>query len=98
MQCSFCHKGMTEKRRLISSPADGPRVYICHECVAVCATIVADENGEQTGPEAGSLLNHPLAAELVDAVLTWAAEEAEGSPAPEALAQVRRIAVRMLTL
>jgi len=38
--CSFCHRGTEEVGRLISGP-DG--VYICDECVALCAEILEEE-------------------------------------------------------
>jgi ClpX C4-type zinc finger protein len=34
--CSFCLKPKTEVRRLVA----GPGVYICNECVALCAQLV----------------------------------------------------------
>ena len=33
LQCSFCHKSKDVVAKLISSPSDYPRVYICDECV-----------------------------------------------------------------
>jgi hypothetical protein len=33
--------------KLISSPADGPRSYICDECVAVCNSILGEGPGGQ---------------------------------------------------
>ncbi len=33
--------------KLISSPSDYPRAYICNECVGVCQTILEDEKREQ---------------------------------------------------
>jgi ATP-dependent Clp protease ATP-binding subunit ClpX len=34
--------------KLISSPSDYPRAYICDECVAVCNSILEDDRGEAT--------------------------------------------------
>jgi ATP-dependent Clp protease ATP-binding subunit ClpX len=45
-RCSFCQKPQDTVRRLIASPAEGPRSYICNECVVVCKDIV-----DQDGPE-----------------------------------------------
>ena len=45
-RCSFCQKPQDSVRRLIASPAEGPRSYICNECVVVCKDIV-----DQDGPE-----------------------------------------------
>ncbi len=47
LRCSFCHKSQEAVRKLISSPDDRPRAYICDECVAVCNTIVEDDSGER---------------------------------------------------
>lgn len=45
--CSFCMKPNTEVRKLIA----GPGVYICDECVDLCAQIVADELNKPAGPD-----------------------------------------------
>jgi ATP-dependent Clp protease ATP-binding subunit ClpX len=50
LRCSFCHKSQDAVAKLISSPSDYPRAYICDECVAVCNSILEDDKGEaQTG-------------------------------------------------
>ena len=50
LRCSFCHKSQDAVAKLISSPSDYPRAYICDECVAVCNSILEDDRGEtQTG-------------------------------------------------
>ena len=36
LRCSFCHKSQDAVAKLISSPSDYPRAYICDECVAIC--------------------------------------------------------------
>jgi ATP-dependent Clp protease ATP-binding subunit ClpX len=41
--CSFCHKSQDVVGKLISSPNDYPRAYICDECIAVCNTILEDD-------------------------------------------------------
>ncbi|MBF0119148.1 MAG: ATP-dependent Clp protease ATP-binding subunit ClpX [Desulfobacterales bacterium] len=38
--CSFCGKNQREVRKLIA----GPAVYICDECVVLCAEIIAEES------------------------------------------------------
>lgn len=43
LQCSFCHKRQETVGKLVSSPSDKPRAYICNECVAVCAAIIEDD-------------------------------------------------------
>src|SRR4030088_2085398 len=40
LRCSFCNKDQNEVRKLIA----GPTVFICDECVEVCADIVSEEN------------------------------------------------------
>jgi ATP-dependent protease Clp ATPase subunit len=48
LYCSFCRKGQDKVAKLISSPADGPRSYICDECVAVCNSILGEGPGEHS--------------------------------------------------
>ena len=51
LRCSFCHKSQDVVGKLISSPSDYPRAYICDECIAVCNSILEDDKGE---PAAGA--------------------------------------------
>ena len=46
LRCSFCHKTQDEVRKLISSPNDYPRAYICDECIFVCLSILKDDEIE----------------------------------------------------
>jgi ATP-dependent Clp protease ATP-binding subunit ClpX len=55
LRCSFCHKSQDAVAKLISSPSDYPRAYICDECVAVCNSILEDDRGG--GAEAGHAPN-----------------------------------------
>ena len=41
VRCSFCNKSQNQVRKLISGPHNG--VYICDECVDVCAEIIEEE-------------------------------------------------------
>ncbi len=52
LRCSFCHKSQDAVAKLISSPSDYPRAYICDECVAVCNSILEDDRTAtpQTAP------------------------------------------------
>ncbi|HOK45524.1 MAG TPA: ATP-dependent Clp protease ATP-binding subunit ClpX [Bryobacteraceae bacterium] len=43
LRCSFCHKSQDAVGKLISSPSDYPRAYICDECIAVCNSILEDD-------------------------------------------------------
>jgi ATP-dependent Clp protease ATP-binding subunit ClpX len=51
LRCSFCHKSQDVVGKLISSPSDYPRAYICDECIAVCNSILEDDKPET--PTAG---------------------------------------------
>src|SRR5271168_234221 len=50
LRCSFCHKSQEQVEKLISSPSEYPRSYICNECVGVCQQILEDEKREQASP------------------------------------------------
>ncbi|HXJ39756.1 MAG TPA: ATP-dependent Clp protease ATP-binding subunit ClpX [Bryobacteraceae bacterium] len=52
LRCSFCHKSQDVVGKLISSPSDYTRAYICDECIAVCNSILDDDRPEpaSTGP------------------------------------------------
>ncbi len=47
LRCSFCHKSQDVVGKLISSPNDYPRAYICDECIAVCNSILEDDRHDQ---------------------------------------------------
>ncbi len=49
IRCSFCGKGRSEVKKLIS----GPKVFICDECVALCNDILTKEErkAEQSYPK-----------------------------------------------
>ena len=42
LYCSFCGKSQNEVRKLIA----GPTVFICDECVELCADICAENKSE----------------------------------------------------
>jgi ATP-dependent Clp protease ATP-binding subunit ClpX len=50
LRCSFCHKTQEQVEKLISSPSDYPRAFVCNECVTVCQQILDEEKREQTPP------------------------------------------------
>ena len=58
LRCSFCHKTQDSVGKLISSPSDYPRAYICDECVAVCNSIL-EEDRAPVAPSSGSHLPKP---------------------------------------
>ncbi len=49
-RCSFCHKPQDAVRRLIASRDEGPRSYICNECVVVCKDIIDQEGPPPPAP------------------------------------------------
>ena len=59
LRCSFCHKSQDAVAKLISSPSDYPRAYICDECVAVCNSILEDDKGEAQAGAAPAHLPKP---------------------------------------
>jgi ATP-dependent Clp protease ATP-binding subunit ClpX len=63
LRCSFCHKSQDVVGKLISSPGDYPRAYICDECIAVCNSILEDDRPERT---AGGPAKLPKPLEIKD--------------------------------
>ncbi|MDD6190165.1 MAG: ATP-dependent protease ATP-binding subunit ClpX [Firmicutes bacterium] len=60
LRCSFCGRPQSQVKRLIS----GAGVYICDECVEVCANILEDErrlekSGKSSGKPAGGRIPKP---------------------------------------
>jgi ATP-dependent Clp protease ATP-binding subunit ClpX len=55
LRCSFCHKSQDVVGKLISSPSDYPRAYICDECIAVCNSILEDDKTDQPTATSGKL-------------------------------------------
>jgi len=49
LRCSFCHKAQDVVGKLISSPSEYPRAFICDECIAVCNSILEDDKAERSG-------------------------------------------------
>lgn len=58
VKCSFCGKPQKEVKKLIA----GPGIYICDECVDLCASIVQEETTD--GPKRTTPLPSPLSSEL----------------------------------
>jgi ATP-dependent Clp protease ATP-binding subunit ClpX len=59
LRCSFCHKSQDAVAKLISSPSDYPRAYICDECVAVCNSILEDDRAATPPATAPNQLPKP---------------------------------------
>ncbi|HEV2232203.1 MAG TPA: ATP-dependent Clp protease ATP-binding subunit ClpX [Terriglobia bacterium] len=55
LRCSFCHKSQDAVKKLIASPGENVRAYICEECVAICNTMLEDGSVGQA-----ALQQHPL--------------------------------------
>lgn len=104
LSCSFCLKSQDSVSKLISSPSDYPRAYICNECIAVCAAILEDDRDRPaavsgtpvTDDEKHPLLAHRLASSLLTAVERWIRRESLGGDAAQEFAELRRIAVEMM--
>ena len=64
LRCSFCHKSQDAVAKLISSPSDYPRAYICDECVAVCNSILEDDRTESHAAAAPNHLPKPQEVKL----------------------------------
>ena len=60
LRCSFCHKSQDAVAKLISSPSDYPRAYICDECVAVCNSILEDDRTAAPPSSVPNQLPKPL--------------------------------------
>ena len=104
LRCSFCHKSQDVVQKLISSPSDYPsRAYICHECVAVCVSILQDDRepsdvsvSEAESHESDLLPNHRLTPQLLAAIERWIRQESLGADASGAFAEVRAAAIRWM--
>jgi ATP-dependent protease Clp ATPase subunit len=94
LRCSFCKKSQDVVTRLISTPTELPRAYICDECVMVCHSIVEDE----AGPPATdvSFEEHPLASRFLRSAEQWIRNEQEGRDASDALTDMRSLGLLML--
>ncbi len=91
LACSFCHKSEDTVGKLISSPSDYPRAYICDECIAVCASIIID-------PPDNSLIaaSHPLASQFFSLVEDWISREDRGEDVSEVLDEMLSLARRIV--
>lgn len=103
LRCSFCKKGQETVGKLISTPRDCPRAYICDECIATCAAIIEDDRAaSQEAEDVPSeniphpLLNHSLAPALMEAIERWMHEESLGKDGAIALHNVRLLASQMV--
>ena len=102
--CSFCGKDQSVASKLISSPSDRPRAYICDECIRVCESILDDKrryleteafDGETLG-DRNPLLDHPLASRLLTAVELWIVHDSLGADAAGEFAEMRSAAILLI--
>ncbi len=91
LRCSFCRKSQDTVGKLISSPSDDSRAFICDQCIVVCHSIIEDDRGPEGDPIAGN----PLLDEFLAAVEQWIERESHGQDESEQLSTVRRLAHRM---
>ena len=101
MACSFCRKPQSAVQKLVASPSDAGRAYICDECIAVCLSIVKEDvpaaaPQEEALEDGHPLLGHSMASELLSAIELWIKRESLGEDAAEELGAVRAIASQML--
>ncbi len=100
LYCSFCRKSQDAAGKLISSPDDSPRAYICDECVQKYTP--EDQQYPPSGPAAipnrpsHCLMCHPSAQHLLTAIERWALAERERGDSDAEIAEVRRLALAML--
>jgi hypothetical protein len=103
IRCSFCHKRPESGAKLISSPQEHPRAYICDECIAVCHCILEDDKAElarETGIEVPNPNPHPLAydplvSDLLWAIERWRSAESLGNDGTAEIAELRKISDRL---
>ncbi len=97
-RCSFCHKSGEMVGKLISSPSDYPRAYICGQCVVICGSILEDDKPAGDPRRADLLLHDPRLPELLSAVERWIKREQAGRDAAQELNLIREIASSMMQL
>lgn len=56
IRCSFCGKTQEQVARLVA----GPNVYICNECIEICADIIFDDSEEKNGETTEKNLLKPM--------------------------------------
>ncbi len=94
--CSFCRKPQSAVQKLIASPPESVRAYICDECIAACSAIVKEDVGEEVVESGHPLSEHPRASELFGLLELWIKHESLGQDALADIAQVHSIVDEML--
>jgi ATP-dependent Clp protease ATP-binding subunit ClpX len=98
LTCSFCRKPQSAVQKLIASPSESVRAYICDECIAVCTSIV-QEDAAQKAPvieEGHPLLDHPLASDVFSALELWIKLQSLGQDPTAEIAAVHSLVSQML--
>ncbi len=89
LRCSFCRKHEKAVGKLISSPRDYPRAYICEECMAVCHSIIVDDSKDDPFP------GNPLLSTFLEATSKWLQCENLGEDPSGPLSEMRQAACAM---
>ena len=101
LRYSFCHKSQDAVAKLISSPSDYPRAYICDECVAVCNSILSDEKHPPAPPlehPGHCLICDPRTPQLLDTIEQWVLAEAANRQSLVFLGRACRLALSIMRL
>ena len=56
LRCSFCRKSQDVVTKLIATPGDYPKSYICDECVLICNAILEEERSSKGQAQGFTLL------------------------------------------
>ena len=56
LRCSFCRKSQDVVTKLIATPGDYPKSYICDECVLICNAILEEERSSKGQTQGFTLL------------------------------------------
>ena len=56
LRCSFCRKSQDIVAKLIATPGDYPKSYICDACVVICNAILNDERSSKSQSQGFTLL------------------------------------------
>ncbi len=70
LRCSFCRKSQDIVNKLIATPGDYPKSYICDACVLICTAILDDERSTKGRAPGSALLKpHEIKAKLDEYVV-----------------------------
>jgi ClpX C4-type zinc finger len=101
--CSFCGKSEAAVGKLISNPGDfRTRVYICDQCITVCAYILNDDTDRSArGPvnidpqKRHPVLDNPLTALFLRSVESWIKLESSGADSAAEFEELRNLALSL---